>query len=116
MAVWNGTLFVTGGGGGGNPQSTVYSAPINSDGSVGLWTTQTNSLPLGLTYHAMSAWNGRLYVTGGYAGYAVSTVYSAALNPDGSVGSWTQQTNSLPQAIQTHAMSAWNGRLYVTGG
>jgi len=83
MAVWNGRLYVTGGQNSlGQAQSTVYSAPINPDGSLGTWTTQ-NNFPARAD-HAMSAWNGRLYVTGGYnGGTTYSAVYSAPINSDG---------------------------------
>ncbi len=121
VAAWNGRLYVSGGRAtsSGVPQTTVYSAAINADGTVGSWTTESNSLPATLRNHAMVAWNGRLYVTGGandVAGTSQNTVYSAPINSDGSVGSWTTELNVLPAVRRAHAMVAWNGRLYVTGG
>ncbi|MBI4346337.1 MAG: right-handed parallel beta-helix repeat-containing protein, partial [Elusimicrobia bacterium] len=116
MSAWNGRLYVTGGNDGSNPQAAVYSAPLNADGSVGTWAPETNSLPAPRDQHAMSVWNGRLYVTGGKSGVGPQdTVYSAPLNADGSVGLWPTETN-LPAPRAGHAMSVWNGRLYVTGG
>ncbi|MBI4369862.1 MAG: hypothetical protein HY547_06510, partial [Elusimicrobia bacterium] len=68
----------------------------------------TTALPAVRQLHAMSLWNGRLYVAGGTNSSGLqSTVYSAPLNSDGTVGSWTTETNSLPAARYGHAMSAW---------
>ncbi|MDD5688349.1 MAG: fibronectin type III domain-containing protein [Elusimicrobia bacterium] len=116
VATWNGRIYVSGGGDGA-AESTVYSAQINPNGTISSWNTEINSLPQARYYHAMVAWNGRLYVTGGKnGGTTVNTVYSASISTNGSIGSWTIEANVLPAVRHSHAMSAWNGRLYVTGG
>ena len=56
--------------------STEYTAPINSDGTLGTWTTGTN-LPGPLYASQAVVTNSRVYVLGGYTGAYLSTVYSA---------------------------------------
>ncbi|MFH0947515.1 MAG: FG-GAP-like repeat-containing protein [Elusimicrobiota bacterium] len=119
MAVWNGRLYVTGGYYGSN-QNTVWMAPINADGTVGNWIDLTPQTPLlgARSGHAMSVWNGRLYITGGSDGMAQNTVWMAPINADGTIGNWIDLTPQTPLlgARSEHAMAVWNGRLYITGG
>jgi hypothetical protein len=59
--------------------STVYTAPINSDGSLGTWTTGT-SLPGVLSESQAIVTKNRVYLLGGHNGSAyVSTVYTAPI-------------------------------------
>jgi parallel beta-helix repeat protein len=113
MSVWNGRLYVSGGHNGGfTYYNTVWSAPINPDGTIGAWET-LNPLPDTCASHRMSAWNGRLYITGGYNGTYQKTVWMAPINPNGTIGSWTTLTE-MPNPRYNHAMSVWNGRIYIT--
>jgi len=101
--------------------NTVYYAKINPDGSVEAWQT-ANPLPDVLFYLSAAAWNGRIYVAGGYDGNNfTNAVWSAQIQTDGSLSSWVAQpplpvpTNSYGSGIYTHASVA-NGYLYVLGG
>ena len=109
----NGYLFVTGGYNGTSSLSTVYSAKINSDGTIGAWAT-LSTLPAALRYLSTTAYNGYLFVTGGGAA-AVSTVYSAPINSDGTIGAWATLTN-LPTPVYYHTSGVYNGYIYVMGG
>ncbi|MBI4667851.1 MAG: hypothetical protein HY747_01495 [Elusimicrobia bacterium] len=116
MAAWNGKLYVSGGlDSSDNPQSNVWYATVNLDGTLGSWTVSPNSLPVAIWGHAMVAWGGRLYVTGGYTSGAESSVWYAPINLDGSVGAWNVSANSMPAGRAAHGMTAWDGRLYVAG-
>ena len=115
MAAWGGRLYVAGGGVGAGAVSTVWWAPIRSDGSVGDWTA-TTSLPGPRAKLAMTASAGRLLVTGGDNGVSVqATVYHAPINNDGSVGAWSA-ASALPAAVAGHAMAVSSGTAYITGG
>jgi N-acetylneuraminic acid mutarotase len=114
--VYNGYVYVMGGVDSGGLVSTVYSAPLNSDGSVGAWTTEANALPQPLANSNSVVYNGYIYVIGGYDGSFVDTVYSAPLNPDGSVGAWTTEANALPKTLSNPATVVYNGYVYVMGG
>jgi N-acetylneuraminic acid mutarotase len=114
--VYNGHVYVMGGADNVGLVSTVYSAPLNPDGSLGTWTTEANALPQPLANSNSVAYNGYVYVVGGYDGFFVNTVYSAPLNPDGSVGTWTTESNALPATLSNPATVAYNGYVYVMGG
>jgi hypothetical protein len=114
----NGYLYVIGGSD-GTVQSTTLYAKLNSDGSTSSWRT-TTTLPVTLVTHTAAAVNGYIYVIGGStdgtAGNAVSTVYYARANADGTVGSWTTNTNALPTTDYLPFSTVANGYLYIIGG
>jgi hypothetical protein len=96
------------------PTNTVYYAKINSDGSLGSWSS-ASPLPNNLTGLGASVWNKQIYVIGGSLATTLSSnVYSATIQADGSLSAWTTQA-PLPVAINTTAEAA-NGFLYVLGG
>jgi hypothetical protein len=110
--VANGYVYVIGGSS-GTPQSTVYYAKLNSDGSVGTWNTAANALPTTVYQATSVASNGYVYVMGGVGS---STVYYAKLNSDGSVGTWNTASNALPGNRQQATSVVANGYVYVIGG
>lgn len=100
----------------GGHLSSVYYTKLSSDGTVGSWTTSTNSLPSTLYYPSAAVYNGYLYVMGGYSSGFHNAVYYAKINADGSIGSWSTSTNALPQGMYLGAGGAANGYLYFLGG
>lgn len=117
--IYNGFVYVIGGGANGSDHgSTVYYAPLNSDGTVGAWNTAANSLPSGVLGASSVLVNNYVYVLGGVddTSLATSTVYYAPLNPDGTVGAWNTATNSLPAAIFGQTSVTSNGYIYSFGG
>ncbi|MBN1514540.1 MAG: hypothetical protein JXB13_21165, partial [Phycisphaerae bacterium] len=95
----NGYIYVLGGRSNASTSAvaSVYYAAVNPDGSVGAWQA-TTSLPVALAAHAASAYDGRVYVWGGWTtGYpTVNTCYYAGQNPDGTLGAWTLSTVTIP--------------------
>jgi hypothetical protein len=102
-AVHNGYLYVAGGvGSNGAPVSAVYSAPVNSDGTLGAWTTATNTLPSARAFGTMFVFGGVMYYIDGDVNTGVapnnqdvgdtSVYYASAIR--GAVGAWTQNGNS----------------------
>ncbi len=116
----NGYIYVAGGvDGAGTTRSEVYYAPVRANGSLGAWTTSANSLPVALQRHTSVVSNGYLYIIGGYDGTpftSVSTVYSARINPDGSIGAFSASPNPLPVGRRDHTTVMSNGYVYVIGG
>ncbi len=107
----NGYAYIFGGLNNGSPQTTVYFAKLNADGTTGAWST-TTALPL-VNYETSAAFmNGYAYVLGGYAS---STVLYAKLQSDGTVGSWSN-ANALPGNASFGTAGAINGYLYSVGG
>ncbi|MBI3098488.1 MAG: hypothetical protein HYY93_09650 [Planctomycetes bacterium] len=113
---YNGYMYIIGGYIGGTESTDVQVAPIAGAGGVGPWSAGT-ALTLARGECAAVAYNGYLYVTGGYDGAAyTSTVYYAPLNPaDGTIGAWNT-TTAFTGVRGSHGAAAWNGRLYVIGG
>lgn len=117
---YNGYIYVAGGvDGTGTTRSEVYYAPVRANGSIGAWTTSANSLPVALQRHTSVVSNGYLYIIGGYDGTpftSVSTVYSARINADGSLGAFSATSNPLPVGRRNHTSVLSNGYVYVLGG
>jgi hypothetical protein len=102
--VHNGYLYVAGGlDTTGNPVATVYSAPVNSDGTIGAWATSTNSLPTARAFGGMFVFGGNIYfVDGDPVGSSVapnlqsvgdkSVYFATAVR--GAIGTWTPNGNS----------------------
>ncbi len=117
IAVYNGYLYSVGGlDDSTNRFNSVSYAHINSDGTVGTWSTSGNTLPTTIQQSATFAYNGYLYVIGGYNGSAQSAIYYAPLSSDGSVGAWATNSTSLPSARQDTQPAVYNGRVYIIGG
>jgi hypothetical protein len=101
----NGYIYVVGGvDGSATPQTTVYYAKANSDGSTGAWTTSSNPLPTIAGSPSANAANGYVYVTNG------TTMYVAKLNTDGSTSAWKYAT--IPNTGAGSAIIV-NGYLYM---
>ena len=113
---YDGYMYITGGASSGSSYlNDVQYAPINPDGTVGTWTA-TSSFTTARSSHTAVAYNGYLYVIGGYDGNTfINDVQYAPINPDGSIGTWST-TTSFPNARYGHASVAYNGYLYVIGG
>jgi len=101
--------------------STEY-AQISSVGAgiTGKYST-TTSLAAARVGHASVAYNGFVYVVGGSnnAGTYLSDVIFAAINSDGTLGSWST-TSSFSGigsgARSNHVVVAYGGYMYITGG
>ena len=101
---YNGSTFVT----------TVYTAPINSDGTLGSWTT-SSSLPAAFYVAQAIATKNRVYVLGGSNGNSLSSIYTAAINADGTLGTWTAY-GTLPTQSSWASSFITRNRIYLLGG
>jgi hypothetical protein len=113
----NGFLYVLGGiiNGGNTFVNTVYFSQINADGTLAGWN-QTTPLPQSESNFGAIAANGLVYSIGGFDGSQVTdSFYVAAVNGDGSLGSWSSGA-SLPQPLYLHAVAASGCYIFVSGG
>lgn len=116
-ATYNGYLYSVGGiDDGSNRLNSVSYATINNDGTVGSWATSGNTLPITIQNSAVFAYDGYLYVVGGYSGSPQTAVYYAAINNDGTLGTWSTNSTSLPSGRSDISAVAYNGRVYIVGG
>jgi N-acetylneuraminic acid mutarotase len=107
-------VYACGGYSGASSSAVVYTAPINSDGTLGTWTTDV-SLPGALYATQGVVTKNRVYLLGGYLTGAVSTVYTAPINSDGTIGTWTTGT-SLHTALYNSQAIVTKNRVYLIGG
>lgn len=99
--------------------NTVYVASVDSNaGTVGTWTASTNTLPQPLFGLTATVHNGYLYVAGGLdtTGIPVNAVYSAPVNSDGTLGTWTTATNALPTKRAFGTTAVFGGIIYYING
>jgi uncharacterized repeat protein (TIGR01451 family) len=116
---YNNRIYVTGGFDNQSAQSTVYYANVQPDGTLQGWQT-TTALPVGLFFHETAILDGQLVVLGGRStGTEYRSVYVAPINADGSVGTWTHQSD-LPESLHRFAAVSVTRNnsdyLYVMGG
>ena len=85
------------------------------DGTLGAWTTST-SLP-GTVYLSQAiVTKNRVYLLGGYTNTGTSsTVYTAPINLDGTLGTWSTST-SLPGTVYGSQAVVTKNRVYLLGG
>ena len=115
VVVTKNRVYLLGGYSGSNAVSTVYTAPINSDGTLGTWTTGT-ALPGVLAESQAIVTKNRVYLCGGFnATVYISTVYTAPINSDGTLGAWTTGT-SLPGVLAISQAIVTKNRVYLLGG
>ncbi len=113
--VYNGKLYVIGGYNGSTYYNDVQYAPINSDGTVGGWTTAATTFTTARYLHASAVYKDYLYVVGGTDGTKRSDVQYAPLKASGDLGSWSS-TTSFTTARSQHSAVAYNGYMYLLGG
>jgi hypothetical protein len=107
------------------PERGPNATPWPPEGGLESWRAET-PMPVDLYYHAAAASADRIFVSGGLTIReilsasslsldTVDAVYSAATNPDGTLGAWSL-AGKLPAPVTNHAMATLGGRLYVAGG
>ena len=108
-------VHLLGGSNNSGDVATVYTAPINADGTLGAWTTGT-SLPGASSEFQAVVTKNRVYLLGMSIGFNYfSTVYTAPINADGTLGAWSTGT-SLPIAVGNSQAIVTKNRVYLLGG
>jgi Kelch motif len=94
----------------------AISRAVASGGPIGTWFS-TTTFPTARSAHATVAYNGYLYITGGWDGTnALDDVLYAPINADGTIGAWNTTTSMDGYPKYAHASVAYNGYLYVIDG
>src|SRR5439155_26077821 len=91
---YNGYIYVTGGAAvAGTVYNDVQIAQINPDGTLGSWRS-TSSFLTPREGHTTVAYNGYLYILGGYGGgNYLNDVQMAPINSNGAIGPWNKTSS-----------------------
>jgi N-acetylneuraminic acid mutarotase len=109
-AATKGRYYLIGGYSGSNSLSSVYSSPINSDGTLGTFRTET-SLPAERADAVCFVIKNKLYVAGGGD---TNTVYQAIINNDGTLTNWATLPN-FPINFSSGTPLLIKDRIYIFG-
>lgn len=96
-AVVGNRVYYAGGFNSSGVSKKVYSAPINTDGSLGQWI-ESGEMPESRQGLSMLSYNGYIIIIGGYNGSYLSTVYKTTPGSDGKITSW-KATTSFPYPV-----------------
>ena len=99
---------------GGHYTASIYTAPINPDGTIGTWET-AGALPTALGLHQVIVTKSRVYSLGGYNGGFLANVYTAPIDEDGLIGAWSADA-SLPGGTAGSQAVVTGGQVYLLGG
>lgn len=109
--ITNTRVYLVGSASGGY-NGNVYYAPINSDGTLGAWVLGT-AFPISIGYMQAVITKDRAYVFGGRnSGGYLNTIYYAAINSDGSLGTWTS-AGTLPATLGEGCAFTTKSRVYI---
>ncbi len=123
--VHNGYLYVSGGvAPDGTPSRAVYSAPVNSDGTIGAWTTSANSLPVAAGFGQMFVFGGQIYwVDGDNSNSQLlpndesvgdnSVYYASAVR--GVVGAWSPTSQTIHNRAKGLIFTAYGQLISAEG-
>jgi hypothetical protein len=87
-----GRFYLIGGDNNSGYLSSVYSAPINADGTLGTFRAET-SMPAAKADSACFIIKDKLYAVGGKTDSFVNSVYRATVNNDGTLSGWETLPN-----------------------
>jgi len=112
-------VYVVGGGNDLNGHNLLRSAErarINADGTLGPWQQEKNQMVLTRRCSKLIATDKRLYAFGGFGGALLDSVEYAEFQPDGSLGVWKMDTESMTIPRYVGAVKKNGGRFFAIGG
>lgn len=118
-AVHKGYVYAVGGGNGPaghNLLRSVERAALLDNGELGPWQREQNSLNLPRRCVKVFLAGDRLYAAGGFGGSLLDSVESAQIMPDGSLGPWRMEANTLNQRRYVHGIKRIGNAVLVVGG
>ena len=121
MVAYNGYMYIVGGCS-NTACATYYNdvqrAAINANGTLSTFGSVGGSYATnGRKAFGIATYNGYMYITGGTdsVGYNADTRY-AAINSDGTLGTWASAGSSFTNGRMFHGTLAYGGYLYILGG
>jgi N-acetylneuraminic acid mutarotase len=109
-------IYILGGYNANSYLNTIQRASFDSDGNLTSSWSNAGTLPVAMTEMGYVATKGRFYLIGGENGSGhLSTVYSAPINNDGTLGDFRKES-SLPDTRIDSVCFVIKNKLYVVGG
>ena len=117
LVIKNRLHFIGGFNNGVGGRADTISAPINADGTITNAASWVNgpALPVGIYNHCCVYTKDRVYILGGESSGTLSTVYTSAVNSDGTLAGFTT-ASPLPNPITNFCCGVVKNRLYIFGG
>ena len=118
-AVHNGFVYVAGGGNGPNGHNLLRSAErarILPDGTLGPWESEKSQMNVARRCSKIIATDTALFAFGGFGGALLDTVERAEFMPDGSLGEWKIEANTMLMPRYVNGVKKWGSAAYVIGG
>lgn len=118
-AVHKGFVYAVGGGNGPaghNLLRSVERAAFLDSGELGAWQREKNLLNLPRRCVKVFVTGDRLYAAGGFGGTLLDSVESAPILPDGSLGPWRMETDSMNLRRYVHGTKVIGKAVLVVGG
>ncbi len=115
----NGFVYVVGGGNGPYGENFLRSAErarILPDGTLGAWEKEKNEMVLPRRCVKIIATDKALYSFGGFAGALLDSVELAEFLPDGSLGEWRLEPETMTIPRYVNGVKQWGNSAYVIGG
>lgn len=114
-----GYLYVVGGGKGAYGQTllkTVERAKILTDGSLGEWQTEKNSMLVPRRCSKVIKAGDIIYTFGGFGGAMLNSVERARINADGHLEPWVMEPGNMTMPRYIHGVKQMGDIVYVLGG
>jgi hypothetical protein len=101
--------------GSGQPWRQQYQINSTQTGDITGWSTGTNLLAGRYVAQAFVTKN-RVYLLGGTTNgiTSVSSIYTAPINADGTIGAWTLNASTLPSSLSSHNAILIRDKLFNT--
>ena len=108
-------VFLLGGNNGSAAINTIFSAVIQTDGTLGAFTS-VGTLPSNLSHSSVAVTQNRVFLLGGWNGSAtINTIHSAVIQADGTLGAFTA-VGTLPTVLAHSSVLVTTSRVFLFGG
>lgn len=95
-----------------------FSAPVDANGVIGAWISETNTLATSVFSAALCVTDNYVYLIGGVVppSTTTNTVQYAPIMADGTLGAWATYPTSFPTGLNGTSCLVTKNRVFVTGG
>ena len=117
--IFNKRVYVLGGGNGAygkNLLKTIVSAPIDDDGSLGIWRTEGEQMLIPRRCSKLFIHENFLYTLGGFGGALLDSIERSEFGGNGILGEWSLSANPLTRSRYVNSVSKIDNYVFAIGG